>query len=269
MTALALGSAGCDGWEWSFETNGIGLTESITKKLASYISGNGIVNPGGGVGVGILTGGPGVGSGGSGGGGAGGGGIGGGGGGGAGSGAPLDPYVDAAQDREEEIDRDARPGESAIVTVAGRVWNVIDGVSRVEGENVILEGVLEARGEGVKGVYGVFRISVPRTEWPDVAEGSAEEALWPARDVGAGERPKDAPTLPLAWEKERRGLELAGVKYSGEFHASRLRIERVGEGEARLTGTIDVLAHRDGSESATQWVRIRALRAARSVARAE
>ncbi len=271
LATLTLASAGCDGWEWSFETNGIGLTESITKKLASYISGNTLVNPGGGIGVGISTGGPAVGAAGSGGGAGSAGGGSGGGGGGSGNPAivPYDPSLGAADDPEEPvINRNARLGDTGILTVAGRVWGVVNAASHVDGEHVVLEGVLEARGDGVKGVFGAFRISVPRADWPNVTPESADEATWPARAADAPVLPKDAPTLPLTWDKDRTGLELAGARYNGDFHAARLALIPASESAPTITGTIDLLAHREDATSATQWVRLRALSNARAVAAA-
>ncbi len=256
--------SGCAGWEWSFEMNSLGMTETVIKKLGSYISGNTIVNPGGGVGVGISTGGPRVGSGGSG---------SGSGGGGGGAGAPGSSGGPGPGDASEEpavVEAPAptRAGEGSVVTVAGRVWGVIASGWSVQGDAVALEATLEARGEGVKGVYGALRVLVPRSEWPDASEGSADEAAWPATVVqdGAAARGKEAPTLPLGWDGARVGLELAGVKYEGSFHDARLRVDERATGGATVEGTIDMLVRREGAGE-TQWVRIRAVGASREVAR--
>ena len=210
---------------------------------------------------------------------------GGGGGGGSGGGgaAPMSPAPLSQPSPDAAKAPEAPPPAPVTMTIAGRLWRVVEARSAPIGEGderaVSVEMLIEHTG-----LTAAARVRVPIAQWPVDSSGAPTALAWSAPrtagtpialrvamtegDEGAGRSDplRDLlggaprlPALPLAWPLERTGIDVAGQRY--EIVVTAAALARSDESPLLpIAGVIDATARREASGSTrgtNQLVRVR------------
>lgn len=212
------------------------------------------------------------------------GGGGGGSGGGGGGAAPIAPAPLAQPNSDAAKAPEAPPPAPVTMTIAGRLWRVVEARSAPVGEGddraVSVEMLIEHTG-----LTAAARVRVPIAQWPMDSTGAPTALAWSAprtagtpialrvatttkddEGVGRNDPLRDLlggapnlPALPLAWPLERTGIEVAGQRY--EIVVTAAALARSDESPLLpIGGVIDATARREASGSTrgtNQLVRVR------------